>query len=105
MGRLSRRSKQLERPQTEDDGLGQKSGLILGRSIADLNCFNPRGEQSDSPTSTDGIYAPGNWVSRAAVQAGFGGHIRGNTRERENAVNQNFPLSLKNTALSSGDCL
>jgi len=31
--------KQIERPQTEDDGLGQKSGLILRRSIAALNCF------------------------------------------------------------------
>jgi hypothetical protein len=77
---VSRRSEQLERHR-EDDGLGQKSGLILRRSIADLNCFNLRGEQSDSPTSTDGIYAPGNWVSRAAVQAGFGGHIRGHTME------------------------
>jgi hypothetical protein len=94
---VSRHSEQTERHR-EDDGLGQKSGLILGWSIADLNCFNLRGEQSDSPTSTDRIYAPGNWVSRAAVQAGFGGHIEGHPRERENDVNEKFALTLKNTA-------
>jgi len=47
-------------------GLPARIELGNGRSIAVLNCFKPRGEQSDSPTSTDRIYAPGNWVSRAA---------------------------------------
>jgi hypothetical protein len=40
--------------------------------------------------STDRICAPGNWVSRAAVQAGFGGHIEGHTKQRLNLVNPVF---------------
>jgi hypothetical protein len=67
MGRLDVRHtpdlrlKCVEHP---NDGLGLKSGLIWGQSIT-VECFReialkPRGDQSDSPMSTDRIYAPGN---------------------------------------------
>jgi hypothetical protein len=75
----------------EDDGLGQKSGLILGRSITAAGLLRKlRGEQSDSPMSTDRICAPGNWVSRAAVQAGLGGHIERHPISGRSLVNENL---------------
>jgi hypothetical protein len=71
-------------------GLGQKSGLILVGRLPLKIAFKQRGEQSDSPISINRICAPGIWVSRAAVQAGLGGHIEAYPMDRQNAVNFYF---------------
>ena len=90
MGRLDVRHtpdlrlKCVEHP---NDGLGLKSGLIWGQSITAEIALKPRGDQSDSPMSTDRIYAPGNGSPAPLYKPASAVTSGGHPRENESLVN------------------
>ena len=90
-------------PTYRNDGLGLKSGLILGRSITPSKTpgvFGRKVANNLIRLSTCRIYAPEQkWVSRAGLnKPGFGGHSEGESREIAHRVNPKSAPPCKKSA-------
>jgi hypothetical protein len=101
MGRLTHRSSESSfvtnvtiSPTKKDvihDGLGLKSGLILGQPIATWIPLKPQSEQSDSPVSINRICAPGNGSPVPLYKPASAVTSRAHPMGTTNLVNPVFP--------------